>query len=106
MEIWGSVKPAYTVRFSEREPQELIDQWQACLDFDCREALRTCPVPMHVIAFSEDVQTPPAMVKEVADLAMDGTFYELPELGHVSVARHRADDVNRLLLDIIRTQEG
>ena len=37
---------------------------------------------------SEDVQTPPAMVKEVADLAMHGTFYELPELGHVSVARH------------------
>ena len=63
-------------------------------------------MPMHVIAFSEDVQTPPAMVKEVADLAMDGTFYELPELGHVSVARHRTDDVNRLLLDIIQTQEG
>ncbi len=105
-EIWGSVKPAYTVRFSEREPQDLIDQWQACLDFDCREALRTCPVPMHVIAFSEDVQTPPALVKEVADLAMHGAFYELPELGHVSVARHRVDDVNRLLLDIIQTQSA
>ena len=101
-EIWGSVKKAYTARFAEREPQDLIDQWEACLDFDCRQALTTCPVPMHVIAFSEDVQTPPAMVKEVADLAMYGVFYELPELGHVSVARHRADDANRLLLDIIQ----
>ena len=100
-EIWGSVKKAYTARFSEREPQDLIDQWEACLDFDCRQALKTCPVPMHVIAFSEDVQTPPAMVKEVADLAMNGAFYELPELGHVSVARHRVHDVNRLLLEII-----
>ena len=61
---------------------------------------------MHINAFSEDVQTPPAMVKEVADLAMHGTFYELPELGHVSVARHRADEVNRLLLDIIQMHSG
>lgn len=35
-EIWDSVKPAYTTRFSEREPQYLIDQWEACLEFDCR----------------------------------------------------------------------
>jgi len=101
-EIWGSVKSAYTARFSERKPQDLIDQWEACLDFDCRQALKTCPVPMHVIAFSEDVQTPPAMVKEVAELAMHGVFYELSELGHVSVARHRADEVNRLLFKIIQ----
>ena len=57
-EIWDSVKPAYTTRFSEREPQDLIDQWEACLEFDCRQALKACPVSMHVIAFSEDVQTP------------------------------------------------
>ncbi len=105
-EIWGSVKPAYTARFSEREPQDLIDQWEACLGFDCRKELKTCPVPMHVIAFSEDVQTPPAMAKEVADLARHGAFYELPELGHVSVARHRADDVNRLLIEIIQKHSG
>jgi hypothetical protein len=61
---------------------------------------------MHVIAFSEDVQTPPAMVKEVAELAMHGVFYELSELGHVSVARHRADEVNRLLFEIIQTQSA
>jgi len=105
-EIWGSVKSAYTARFSERKPQDLIDQWEACLDFDCRQALKTCPVPMHVIAFSEDVQTPPAMVKEVAELAMHGVFYELSELGHVSVARHRADEVNRLLFKIIQTHSA
>ncbi len=101
-EIWNSVKPAYTARFSERKPQDLIDQWEACLSFDCRTALKKCPVPMHAVAFSEDVQTPPAMVKQVADLAMHGVFHELPGLGHVSVARHRSHEVNQLLLEIIR----
>lgn len=99
--IWQPLKEAYTARFADRKPQDLIDQWQACLDFDCRDALRTCPVPMHVIGFSEDVQTPPAMCKAVADLAMDGHFYEMPGLGHVSVARHAQDAVNELLASII-----
>jgi pimeloyl-ACP methyl ester carboxylesterase len=99
--IWASVKAAYTERFANRNPRDLIDQWQACLDFDCREGLKTCPVPIHAIAFSEDVQTPPSMVKIVADLAIDGHFHELPGLGHVSVTRHRPDEVNALLTKII-----
>jgi len=99
--IWEPVKAAYTVRFADREPKDLIDQWEACLAFDCREGLKTCPVPMHAIAFAEDVQTPPSMVKVVADLAMDGHFHEVPGLGHVSVARHAQDAVNALLREII-----
>jgi len=100
--IWEPVKAAYTERFANREPQDLIDQWQACLDFDCRVGLKTCPVPIHAVAFSEDVQTPPAMVKEVSDCALHGSFYELAGLGHVSVARHRQDEVNNLLTRIIK----
>lgn len=99
--IWGPVKAAYTERFANRDPQDLIDQWKACLDFDCREGLKTCQVPIHAIAFSEDVQTPPAMVKVVADCAANGHFHELPGLGHVSVTRHRADVVNAKIAEII-----
>ncbi len=99
--VWAKVKEAYTTRFAERKPQDLIDQWQACLDFDCREALRDCPVPLHTIAFSEDVQTPPSMVKVVADCAARGHFHELAGLGHVSVARHGADAVNQKLAEIL-----
>lgn len=102
-EIWRPLKEAYRVRFAEREPQDLIDQWQACLDFDCRTALPHCPVPIHAIAFSEDVQTPPAMVREVAELAKNGVFHELPGLGHVSVTRHRPDLVNAKLAEITNT---
>ena len=100
-DIWGPVKEAYTARFADRRPRDLIDQWEACLAFDCREGLKTCPVPIHAIAFSEDLQTPPAMVKEVADLALKGRFHELPGLGHVSVTRHRPDLVHDLLSEII-----
>jgi len=99
--IWEPVKKAYTERFARREPQDLIDQWQACLDFDCREGLKSCPVPIHAIAFSEDVQTPPQMVRVVAERALHGHYHELAGLGHVSVTRHRADLVNAKIAEII-----
>jgi len=100
-ETWARIKEAYTERFAERKPQDLIDQWEMCLKMDCREALKTCSVPIHAIAFSEDVQTPPSMVKVVADHAQNGHFHELPGLGHVSLTRHQPDIVNTLLADII-----
>jgi len=99
--IWSEVKAAYTDRFANRAPKDLIDQWQACLDFDCRAELPTCPVPMHVIAFSEDVQTAPSMCKVVSDLAMHGHFHEIPELGHVSLLRHRPRTVTDKLREVI-----
>ena len=102
-ELWGRVKEAYTARFAGRAPKDLIDQWEACLDLDCREDLKSCPVPIHAIAFSEDIQTPPAMVKVVADCAMNGHYHELPGLGHVSVTRHKPDIVNGLLAEIMAT---
>lgn len=99
--LWAEIKAAYTERFRDRNPKDLIDQWEACLDFDCREGLKTCPVPIHVIAFSEDVQTPPAMCQVVSDLAPRGVLHEIPGLGHVSVARHRPDIVAAKLREII-----
>lgn len=100
-ELWPQIKASYTERFRDRNPQDTIDQWQACLDFDCREALKTCPVPFHVISFSEDVQTPPAMCKVVSDLVPQGTFHEIPGLGHVSLVRHRPDVVATKLREIL-----
>ena len=100
-ELWAQVKESYTERFHDRDPQDTIDQWQACLDFDCREGLRTCPVPFHVISFSEDVQTAPSMCRVVSDLAPNGTFHEIPELGHVSLVRHRPQVVAAKLREIL-----
>ena len=100
-ELWSAVKEAYTARFGGRDPKDLIDQWEACLDFDCRAALPRCEVPMHVIAFSEDVQTAPSMCKVVADLAADGHFHEIAGLGHVSLLRHRPEVVAAKLREIV-----
>ena len=99
--IWAEVKAAYASRFVDRAPQDTIDQWQACLDYDCRARLPDCPVPFHVVAFSEDVQTAPSMCRVVSDLARDGTFHEMPGLGHVSLNRHRPDLVADKLRDIL-----
>ncbi|MEM9206610.1 MAG: alpha/beta hydrolase [Pseudomonadota bacterium] len=99
--LWSKVKAAYTERFASRDPKDLIDQWEACLEFDCREALKTCPVPIHVIAFSEDVQTAPSMCKIVSDLAPNGVFHEIPGLGHVSMVHHRPDIVARKIRYIV-----
>ena len=57
---------------------------------------------MHVIAFSEDVQTAPSMCKVVADLAADGHFHEIPGLGHVSLLRHRPEVVAAKLRAILQ----
>lgn len=105
-ETWATIKPAYTERFANRDPQDLIDQWQACLDLDCREALKTCPVPIHAVAFSEDLQTPPSMVHVVADCAMHGYYHEIPGLGHVSLSRDQAPIVNETLAQILKTIKG
>lgn len=100
-DLWAEVKAAYTARFKDRDPQDLIDQWEACLAFDCREGLKTCPAPMHVISFSEDVQTAPSMCKVVSDLAPRGVFHELPGLGHVSILRHKPDVVAEKIREIL-----
>ncbi|WP_299616459.1 alpha/beta hydrolase [uncultured Tateyamaria sp.] len=102
--LWAQIKASYTERFRDRDPRDTIDQWEACLDFDCREALKNCPVPMHVIAFSEDVQTAPSMCRVVSDLAPNGVFHEIPGLGHVSMTRHRPEIVARKLRDILDTE--
>lgn len=100
--LWARIKAAYIPRFGGRDPEMLIAQWQACLDFDCSRDLETCPVPIHAVAFAQDVQTPPAMVQKVADLAADGHFHLLEGMGHVSFARHRPDEVNAYLAGLIR----
>ncbi|NOD97836.1 alpha/beta fold hydrolase [Ruegeria sp. HKCCD6228] len=103
-ELWEQLKASYTERFRNRDPQATIDQWEACLKFDCREGLKTCPVPMHVIAFSEDVQTAPVMCKVVSDLALNGVFHEIPGLGHVSMTRHKPEVVAAKLREILTAE--
>ena len=75
--MWEQIKPFVAADFGQRDGTLLAAQWQACLDYDSSELLPQIRVPIHAVAFSQDVQTPPARVREVAELAADGRYYEL-----------------------------
>jgi pimeloyl-ACP methyl ester carboxylesterase len=92
--LWARIKPSVAADFGARDGAMLAAQWQACLDYDSSELLPRIAVPVHAVAFSQDVQTPPARVREVAALAADGHFHLLDGLGHGSAFGHRPDVVN------------
>lgn len=98
---WARIKPFVTADFASRDGAMLAAQWQACLDYDSGDLLPRIAVPIHAVAFSEDVQTPPKRVREVADLAMNGHFHLLAGLGHGSAFGHRPDVVNECVRAIL-----
>jgi pimeloyl-ACP methyl ester carboxylesterase len=103
---WERIKPMVTAGFADRDGAMLAAQWQACLDFDSSELLPRIAAPVHAIAMSEDVQTPPQRVREVAELAADGHFHLLQGLGHGSAFGHRPEVVNACLREIVDTVVG
>ena len=66
----------------------------------------TCQVPLHVIAYSEDVQTPPSRGKLLADTVPKGTFSLLQGLGHGSLFGHQPGRVNSCIKEILVEYEG
>ena len=98
---WERIRPFVAAGFAERDGAMLAAQWQACLDYDSSSLLPVIAVPIHAVAFSEDVQTPPRRVREVAELAANGHFHLLEGLGHGSAFGHRPEPVNELIARII-----
>jgi pimeloyl-ACP methyl ester carboxylesterase len=105
-ETWERIKPFVAADFADRDGAMLAAQWQACLDYDSGPLLPRIVAPIHAVAFSEDVQTPPRRVREVAELAADGHFHLLPGLGHGSAFGHRPEVVNECLRSIIDSEGG
>ena len=69
-ELWPKLRADLESWLSTDDNEKsLIPQWEACLLYDQTASLPGCTVPMHVIAFSEDVQAPPQDGLEVAELA-------------------------------------
>ena len=102
-ELWPKLRADLEAWLStddnERWP---IPQWEACLLYDQMEALPECAVPMHVVAFSEDVQAPPQDGREVADLAPAAEYHEFEGMGHCSIYGHAQDVLNPFIRDIVR----
>ena len=101
-ELWARVKPIVSRDYGKRDSKALVEQWQACREYDSLDRLPNCKVPLHVIAFSEDVQTPPQRGRLLADAAHEGYFHLLEGLGHCSAFGHQPDVVNDRLLGILR----
>jgi pimeloyl-ACP methyl ester carboxylesterase len=80
----------------------LIPQWDASLRFDQREALPGCDVPMHVVAFTEDVQAPPQDGLELAELAANAEYHLFEGMGHGSIYGHTHETLNPFIEDLIR----
>lgn len=99
--LWAELRSFIAADFEARDGLMLAAQWQACLDYDSSSLLPSIEVPIHAVAFSEDVQTPPQRVREVADLAANGHFHLLQGLGHGSAFGHRPDVVNATIRGII-----
>jgi pimeloyl-ACP methyl ester carboxylesterase len=104
--MWDEVRPLVAADFEERDGAMLAEQWQACLDYDSSHLLPHIPVPIHAVAYSQDVQTPPRRVREVAELAQNGHYHLLEGLGHGSAFGHRPNDVNACFGEILAAYDG
>jgi pimeloyl-ACP methyl ester carboxylesterase len=69
-------------------------------DVDRREALRKVTVPCRVIAFSDDLITPPHLAAEVAGAIPDCDFVEIPACGHFGYLE-RPDQVNSAIIEFL-----
>lgn len=104
-QLWARCRPFVAGAYEERDPRLLAAQWQACLDYDSLDRLPACKVPMHVISFDQDLQTPPARGKQVADAAGDGHFHVLEGMGHFSIFGHRPEEVTAKIREILRAYD-
>ncbi len=98
---WERCRPIVASAYESRDSDMLIAQWEACFTFDNFERLAECQVPMHVIGFSQDMQTPPPSGRAVAAKAKHGQFHLLEGLGHVSLLGHKPEVVSVKLREII-----
>ncbi len=101
-ELWAKLRPIVARDYGDRDPHSLAEQWQACLDYDSLDRLPDCEIPLQVIAFSQDMQTPPQLGRIIAETAPKGQYHLLEGLGHCSAFGHRPDTVNECLLNILK----
>jgi pimeloyl-ACP methyl ester carboxylesterase len=67
---------------------------------DRRAVLREVTVPCRVIAFSDDLITPPHLAAEVAEAIPDCDFVEIPSCGHLGYLE-RPEEVNSAIIEFL-----
>jgi len=101
-ELWPRIRDDLLEWMDSGENEEsLIPQWEACLSFDQTDQLRTCTVPLHVVAFSEDVESPPQDAETVARLTPTAELHLFEGMGHGSIYGHAHEVLNRFIEGIV-----
>src|SRR4029077_887626 len=101
-ELWPKLRELMLAWMDSGENERsLIPQWEASLRFDQRAELPSVRVPMHVIAFTEDVQAPPQDGQEMAEMIPSAEFHLLADMGHASWYGHAHDTLNAYILDLL-----
>ena len=101
-EIWPKIREDLLSWMNSGENEEsLIPQWDACLTFDQTERLPGCRVPLHVLAFTEDIEAPPQDAKLVADLVPTAEYHLFEGMGHGSIYGHAHDVLNPFIKGLV-----
>ena len=101
-ELWPKLRELLLEWMDSGENERsLIPQWEASLRYDQRALLPSVRVPMHVIAFTEDVQAPPQDGQEMAEMIPSAEFHLLPDMGHASWYGHAHDTLNPYILNLL-----
>ncbi len=102
-DLWPKLKALMLEWMDSGENEtSLVPQWDASLRFDQRADLPGVRVPVHVLAFAEDVQAPPQDGEEVARLIPGAKLHLLEGMGHGSWYGHAHDRLNPYIEAIIR----
>ncbi len=102
-ELWPKLR-SYLLEWIDSGENEasLVPQWDASLRFDQRAQLASVRVPVHVVAFAEDVEAPPQDGEEVARLIPGAGFHLLEGMGHGSWYGHAHERLNPFLAALAR----
>jgi len=101
-ELWPKLRDELLEYYETDTAEEsLIPQWEPCVRFDQTDRLPSCTVPMHVIAFEEDVQAVPQDGEEVAALVPGAELHLFEGMGHCSIYGHTHDILNPFIEGLI-----
>ncbi len=101
-ELWPKLRDELLAYYeTDTNEESLIAQWEPCVTFDQSARLPGCTVPMHVIAFDEDVQAVPQDNEEVAALCPTAELHLFEGMGHCSLFGHAQDVINPFIRALV-----
>jgi pimeloyl-ACP methyl ester carboxylesterase len=103
-ELWPRLRDELLEYYETDTAEEsLIAQWEPCVRFDQTDRLPECRVPLHVVAFDQDVQAVPQDGEEVAALCPSAEYHLFEGMGHCSIYGHAHDVLNPFIKRLVES---